>query len=66
MNFSTYRATCEDADLVYLTMMRAFQVYANENPPSSALVETVHSISAALKMANSQSSAVTEPLQSGA
>lgn len=41
-------ANISDAPLIHDLMIRAFSEYKNEIPPSSALEETVHSISTAL------------------
>ncbi|MFD2114190.1 GNAT family N-acetyltransferase [Paenibacillus yanchengensis] len=43
------QATMEDAVIIYQVMMAAFQQYKVENPPSSALKETVQSIESAMK-----------------
>ena len=42
-------ATTSDAAIIHDVMIQAFMVYKNETPPSSALKETVQSITAALK-----------------
>ena len=42
-------ATTSDAPVIHELMIKAFMEYKNEIPPSSALEETVHSVSVALE-----------------